>query len=225
MGEAPDVRASELLVSYRPEERSQREEAATWLREALADGPRPAKEILKEARRNGFTEVTLQRAKRDLRMQSVKTGFGKTGEWCWTLPKDDQPGSLDDQYSEVDHLRQNAGLARASDAGSASDDHVPNIDHLTGRADYDGASKTDPWGVPLERGIGVAMMRMGDNLGWRAVAEIAVGAGMLAWRRSVLTSSEEQCRLALEILEHLEDQGTLDKGEGTRCDLGLPPGR
>lgn len=135
MGEAPDVRASELLASQTPEERGEREEAATWLREALAAGPRPAKEVLREARRNGFSEATLLRAKRGLGVRSVKVGFA-SGSWCWALAEDGQPSPEGHQYSAGDHLRQDASLARASDAGLAEDDHVSDIDQLHGGADH-----------------------------------------------------------------------------------------
>lgn len=66
------VSAGELLApDLQPEERSVREEAAEFLLEALADGPRPQPEVTKEARALGISEKTLRRAKGDLGVVST----------------------------------------------------------------------------------------------------------------------------------------------------------
>ncbi len=229
MGEAPDVRASELLAPNTPEERSEREEAVEWLREALADGPRSAKGIFKEARSNGFSEKTLHRAKRGLGIRSVKTGFGKTGEWCWALSKDGQPGPLDGQYLRVGHLKQDAGLARASDAGPALDGHIPNIDHLSGRADHlrqtadggqppgdsppEGSEARDvvpptpaPLGLPPFDGLDrrMVVVRMGENLSWTRLEFKPGGAiqpGEECWWIFAEVAPIEDIGMALRALE------------------------
>jgi hypothetical protein len=206
MGEAPDVRASELLASQTPEERTEREEAVTWLQEVLADGPRPADELVREARRTGLSEKTLHRAKRDLGVRSVKTGFGKAGRWCWALPKDGQPGPKGGQYPEVDHLKQDASLTRASDAGPVKDGHTSNIDHLSNGGDHL-SGETGPWGVPLEDGRHIAFMRMGHARAWVAVPDIGVGEGMQAWRQFALAHPAEEIGRVLMALERLDALG------------------
>ena len=59
-----------------------------WLREVLADGPVPAKEMEKLARDMGVSMRTLQRLKSSAGVVSHKTGFGKGAIYTWQL-KDD----------------------------------------------------------------------------------------------------------------------------------------
>ena len=61
-------------------------EAVEWLREALADGSCPAKDLISEAKLNGISRTTLQRAKDELKVRSTKVGFSKG--WGWYLPED-----------------------------------------------------------------------------------------------------------------------------------------
>lgn len=84
----------------------------------------------------------------------------------------------------------------------------PAKDLFGGEVVYDGRPKTGPWGISLERGLGIALMRMGSDLGWPAVPKIGLGQGMQAWRKSVLISSDEQLTQALGTLDHLEDELT-----------------
>ena len=58
-------------------------EARDWLTDALAAGPRPARDLLHDARRCGFSRGTLRRAKRLLGVGSAK---GKSA-WLWTPPE------------------------------------------------------------------------------------------------------------------------------------------
>jgi hypothetical protein len=83
-GEAPEVGKSDVVDRATPEERSERDEAAGWLRDFLADGPRPASEVYTEGRGVGFSRRTLERAKADARVRSRKAGRG--GGWVWALP-------------------------------------------------------------------------------------------------------------------------------------------
>jgi RecA-family ATPase len=73
------------------EERSGRREAEDFLREALAQGEKPAKDVQKDARTLGITEITINRTKRALGIKSKKLGghFGSKGEWYWSLPVED----------------------------------------------------------------------------------------------------------------------------------------
>ncbi|GAG35008.1 unnamed protein product, partial [marine sediment metagenome] len=65
-----------------PQERS---EATDWLREALTDSPRPAKELFVEAKKDGISEGTLKRAKRELDVKAEKPSW--QGGWVWRLPE------------------------------------------------------------------------------------------------------------------------------------------
>jgi hypothetical protein len=116
-------------------------------------------------------------------------------------------------YREGGHAYEPSRLAPVTPASTdVQEGEKADVDRFVNRAKelfdgevvYDGPPRTGPWGVPLERGVGIAMMHKGYNLGFPAVPEIGVDAGMLAWRRSVLTSSDDQCRQALETLERLD---------------------
>lgn len=79
------------------EARTDRQEAADWLREQLAEGPVRAKEIMSDAKALGFSERTLQRARRDIGAEARKEGFG--GAWRWEL-------SSSPTHSRQPHTRQ-----------------------------------------------------------------------------------------------------------------------
>ena len=65
-----------------PEER---DAAETWLRDALADGPRPARELYEESREaEGITKRTLERAKKALAVEAYRDDV--PGPWYWRLP-------------------------------------------------------------------------------------------------------------------------------------------
>lgn len=67
------------------EKRTERDEAIEWLRQTLADGPMPAKELQELAKEGeGIAKRTLDRAKKAL---SVKAYRPKNpGPWYWRLP-------------------------------------------------------------------------------------------------------------------------------------------
>jgi AAA domain len=76
---------SDLLVSDRRERGPKLAEAVAYLDRALADGPRPVKELKAEAKEFGITEQTLNRAKQRLGVDSVKLDFSRG--WAWRLAK------------------------------------------------------------------------------------------------------------------------------------------
>jgi putative DNA primase/helicase len=82
---ASEVKADELLAWQSPDEKSDREAAREWLLESLADGPVKAAELLTRATKEGHTERTLRRAKKDLDLASEKTPEG----WLWKMPEGD----------------------------------------------------------------------------------------------------------------------------------------
>jgi len=73
-----------------PRERKLRaDNARLWLETALHAGPRPAAEIFTLARLEGVPVKGLKRAKRHLRIKSVKIGGGYRGwgaKWIWQFP-------------------------------------------------------------------------------------------------------------------------------------------
>jgi len=73
------------------EEKSALEEALEFLKDELSDGPMAAKQIKLNAKGEGVSERTLNRAKARLKVQSIKEAYG----WTWTRLRasgDDQDG-------------------------------------------------------------------------------------------------------------------------------------
>jgi hypothetical protein len=82
-----DQNADELLRSSADgDELSRINEATTWLRDTLKEGPLTAREILTMARRDGIAERTLERAKSRLGILSQKEDGLPNGKWMWLLP-------------------------------------------------------------------------------------------------------------------------------------------
>lgn len=69
------------------EARTERDDAADWLTDLLADGPRLYRDIERESREAGHAIGTLRRAKAALGVVSRKPAFG--GPWEWSLPTED----------------------------------------------------------------------------------------------------------------------------------------
>ncbi|HHY94539.1 MAG TPA: AAA family ATPase, partial [Firmicutes bacterium] len=71
-----------------PEDRTQAEECADFLREMLADGPRPAQELIRAAKRLGHSERTIDNAKvlAGVKARSKRGLDGKVEGWEWFLP-------------------------------------------------------------------------------------------------------------------------------------------
>ena len=62
---------------------SKLDEAKDFLKRALAEGPRPASEVKEEAKREGVSEHTLRRARRDL--CGCEREVGAHNRWVWSL--------------------------------------------------------------------------------------------------------------------------------------------
>jgi len=58
-------------------------EAMNWLKAALTDGPRPARELIAEAKKDGIGKRSLDSAKAHLGVQAQKAGFA--GGWQWGM--------------------------------------------------------------------------------------------------------------------------------------------
>lgn len=101
-----------------PRDRTDREQAADWLREALQDGPVPSVELFAQAKENGIAGRTLRRAYKDLGGKPMKVDF--SGGWCWKLP--DEVGQMNHEDSQDGHPLSvgnfgNGGHLRLHDAG------------------------------------------------------------------------------------------------------------
>ncbi len=75
-GSSPHRANALVSLPEEPEARSALEEAVSLLRELLADGPRPVREVEKAAREAGVELRTLRRARSRLGVRSSPDGFG-----------------------------------------------------------------------------------------------------------------------------------------------------
>ncbi|HLP84599.1 MAG TPA: AAA family ATPase [Phycisphaerales bacterium] len=89
--------AADVLVAQATsgERRSKRRDAAEWIAEYLAAGPRPAADVERDALAAGIAKSTLNRAKTDAGVEPIKSGFD--GGWMWQLPQGCQAGREDSQ--------------------------------------------------------------------------------------------------------------------------------
>jgi hypothetical protein len=87
---------AELTEPEATDDEGRTNEAEEFLQEALKDGPRLAREIIKEAREIGIAERTLKRAKEKLSFKARKR-LGD-GRWEWALQRQEC------QYTEIGTL-------------------------------------------------------------------------------------------------------------------------
>ena len=100
-GEVDRRTADELSAS--PEHVTEREDAETFLRELLADGPVPYTEVTKAARACGIADMTLKRAKWRVGVDSKKIGFAPA-KWMWALRRGSPAEGV---HPESEPLREN----------------------------------------------------------------------------------------------------------------------
>ena len=83
------LQGSDLLVPSGGGGRRALGEAVEFLEAELAEGPRPAKELLRLAEGEGISSPTLKRAKKQLEVVSEKLAFDEG--WGWSLPGSGAP--------------------------------------------------------------------------------------------------------------------------------------
>ena len=84
---ADDAFAAEVAAMEAKPKGVERKEAGEWLRERLASGPSPSKDVIEEAKEFGFSEKTLRRAYTEMGGKARKSKFD--GGWLWELPGED----------------------------------------------------------------------------------------------------------------------------------------
>jgi hypothetical protein len=90
--------AETLLLPPRPGEASKLATAEEFLREALAAGPRPQREIEEEAGQADVSRKTLRRARERI-AETYKSGM--SGPWMWKLKTEDAQGAEDAQQPRL----------------------------------------------------------------------------------------------------------------------------
>ena len=100
--------------------RSVREEAAGWLRELLADGALPAKQVRSEADAAGHSWATVKRAKQAGRIEHFREGgTADKGRWFWSLPAENSlTGSPKPYLAQETNVSQLGELEPVSDGGN-----------------------------------------------------------------------------------------------------------
>ena len=112
-GEGPQIEWEQDTVAISAEEYWRRNRHASerdpeearecdeWLKAALSKGPQAQKDLVREGKENGFTERTLNLAKKRLMARSKRHGFGQGGQFEWYLP-DKLEKPIDDPDSPYD---------------------------------------------------------------------------------------------------------------------------
>lgn len=63
--------------------RTQTAEAVDWLMSYLADGEKPARQVILDAKNDGIAQRTLERAKAQAGVVARREGFGENSRWVW----------------------------------------------------------------------------------------------------------------------------------------------
>jgi hypothetical protein len=84
-GDSPHTAADLLRPVTNGERTTALNAVRAWLRDRLADGPRPAAEMLAAAEASGISEIALKRARR-VEGIIARKARGKHGNWIWSLP-------------------------------------------------------------------------------------------------------------------------------------------
>jgi putative DNA primase/helicase len=86
-GKAVEGTARELLAEAELDSDDNWQDAPTFLRNLLADGSMPAKEVRRHADDAGFSWRTVQRAMRRAGVESRRGGFGQPATWVLTVKR------------------------------------------------------------------------------------------------------------------------------------------
>ena len=118
-GEALEGSARELLAEIEGSDQDkaapERDAAARWLEQVLAQGPVAVAEMKRKADMGGWSWATVRRAQKSLGIKPRKSG-GMDGGWVWRLPsaEDAHEGVEDAHSKEVSTFGENEHL-RADD--------------------------------------------------------------------------------------------------------------
>lgn len=116
-------------------ERTERQDAAEWLRSLLQEGPKRIKEIMAEAR-GSFSERTLQRARCDIGAKVIREGFG--GECRWTIPAKAAKSPCPENAGKYGDIGENAENRGFQDTSPDHTCHTRQGGETGGNGDYEG---------------------------------------------------------------------------------------
>ena len=142
---ASNLTAGRILASSSDDEKTSALRAAEdFLREVLSEGPRAAKDIKREAREAGITDITLSRAKQSLGVKARKEGRpGETGQrWICELPQAHEDYHEGSQKESNDNLRPSNNGKGVNFQNLAEDYQSSARDNLQAENDYLRGSST-----------------------------------------------------------------------------------
>ncbi|PIR53000.1 hypothetical protein COU76_03425 [Candidatus Peregrinibacteria bacterium CG10_big_fil_rev_8_21_14_0_10_49_10] len=115
-----DVDVERLLKADKDGRRTALENAMDFLSEALAERPRPAKDVMADAEHAGISERTLKRAKKELNVQANREG-GSKGHWIWSLPVDvkESKSEEDDIWTSLEKSPEESQKAKMSNSDTS----------------------------------------------------------------------------------------------------------
>lgn len=85
-GDSQHTATTLLAVAVEDRDRPAVNEAMSFLRQMLAEGPKPVSAIKKEGRNAMISDIALRRAKDAIGAVAVKVGFGEGAFWVWDMP-------------------------------------------------------------------------------------------------------------------------------------------
>ncbi|MDT5270278.1 MAG: hypothetical protein QOH49_2464 [Acidobacteriota bacterium] len=128
---ASDLTARRILsFESDTDERGAQAEAVEFLRDALKDGARPAKEVKAEAMQASLTEQNLRTARARLKIKPTKEGGefgGKGAKWMWNMP-DTQ--DVDDSADAAQDVKEKGGqhlVVNDADKGSCDNGLIQDV--------------------------------------------------------------------------------------------------
>jgi len=105
------------------------EGASGWLRSALADGPRPVKELLDEWKNGqGGSKRTLDRAKQSLAVEAYRPEV--PGPWWWRLPGKDANLTEDMELGNLGNLAENSANPTVFEGVGCKDAKLDDLGNL-----------------------------------------------------------------------------------------------
>jgi hypothetical protein len=141
-----NVSADDALAADRgDDERTERDDAAEWLRDYLGDGPKLARDVLTESKAAGFSKRTIDRAKRVACVRTRKEAFG--GGWVWALDAHAQERQPDAEGCHTPHggnLGQKPDESRRNRPKVATSEGLATLGASGGN--LGGADAGDGWG-------------------------------------------------------------------------------
>ncbi len=122
------------------EEKSEKQDAISFLKTVLDGGEKSAKDVQFEARQLGISDATLRRAKNTLNVKSEKKGgnFGGNPQWFWKLEDAEDVQNIveDAQENNFEHLQSNRSNKTSYINNLTEDAQNISLEHLQSKNEH-----------------------------------------------------------------------------------------